>query len=126
MPSRRVVLSVALLFVFAGALNAQNRQSWPIASFGVVPYDFLPVGVGQHNIALATATPLTTPQGAVFATVCATTAAVRYTTDGVTTPTPTLGQPLAAGSCVALSGAKVLSNFRAASAGGVLDVEYFQ
>ena len=91
-----------------------------------VPYGFTPLSPGQHGIAPTSATTLTIPVGTIYATVCASTALVLYTTDGTTTPTGTVGQPLTAGTCVALSGAKVVSNFKAFSATGTLDVEYFK
>jgi len=91
-----------------------------------LPYSYTPLSPGQHNLAPISSTALTVPTGARYATVCASSATVKYTTDGTTTPTASVGQPLAAGSCVSLSGATVLTNFRAISATGILDVEYFQ
>jgi hypothetical protein len=93
---------------------------------GGLPYPYTPLSPGQHTLAITSATALTVPAGARFANVCATTAAVRYTTDGTTTPTSTVGQPLATAACVSLSGAQMIANFRAISATGTLDVEYFQ
>jgi hypothetical protein len=91
-----------------------------------LPYAYTPMPPGQHNLAPTSATGLTVPAGARYATVCASTAAAKYTTDGSTVPTVIVGQPLAAGSCVSLSGSAVLSNFRVISPSGTLDVEYFQ
>jgi hypothetical protein len=91
-----------------------------------LPYPYTPLSPGQHTLSITSATALTVPAGARFANVCATTAAVRYTTDGTTTPTATVGQPLAAAACVSLSGPLMIANFRAISATGTLDVEYFQ
>lgn len=89
-------------------------------------YPYTPLTPGQHNLAPVSSTGLTIPVGAAYATVCASTATVKYTTDGTTTPTSSVGQPLTAGTCVALNGAIVLANFRAISASGTLDIEYFQ
>jgi len=91
-----------------------------------LPYSYTPLSPGQHNLAPTSSTALSVPTGARYATVCASSATVKYTTDGTTTPTGSVGQPLAAGSCVSLSGATVLANFRAISTTGTLDVEYFQ
>ena len=90
-----------------------------------VPYTYQPGGAGQQ-ISPTSATGLTVPSGTVYATICATTATVRYTTDGVTTPTSSRGPFLTAGTCINLSGASLLANFKAISASGVLDVEYFK
>ncbi len=118
-----------LAVVFATAVSAQTyRDSGGTVVPGVIPlpYAYLPLPLGQHNVAPTSATGLIVPNGARYATVCASTAGVKYTTDGATTPTPSLGMPLAAGACVTLSGAAALANFKAISATGTLDVEYFQ
>jgi hypothetical protein len=116
------------VFCAGPALAQTYRDSAGTIVPGVIPlpYAYTPLGPGQHNISPTTTTALTVPIGARYATVCASTAAVKYTTDGTTAPTATLGQPLAAGACVSLSGAAVLANFRAMSAIGTIDVEYFQ
>jgi len=90
------------------------------------PYPYVPLSPGQHNLAVASATALTVPALATYAAVCASTATVRYTTDGTTTPTSTVGMPLSAGTCIGLSGPLVLANFQAFSTSGTLDVEYFK
>ena len=89
-------------------------------------YSYIPLTPGQHNLAIVGSTALTIPSTSTYATICASTATVKYTTDGTTAPTASIGQPLQVGSCVALSGATVLANFRAISATGTLDVEYFK
>lgn len=94
----------------------------------VIPlnYAYVPIaGKSQHNLACVSATALTVPNGAVYATVQAATATVKYTTDG-TTPTSSVGMTLAAGSTVTLSGYAAIAAFLAISATGTLDVEYFQ
>jgi hypothetical protein len=94
----------------------------------VAPYAYTPLTPGQHGLSITTATALTVPTTATYATICASGAAVEYTTDGTTTPTSSVGQPLASGSCVALSGPTVLANFKAIQkiATATLDVEYFK
>ena len=91
-----------------------------------LPYTYTPLPPSQHNLAPTSATSLTVPAGARTATVCASAAPAKYTTDGVTIPTASVGQPLAAGSCLSLSGPAVLANFRVVSALGTLDIEYFR
>lgn len=91
-----------------------------------IPFPFIPLAPGQHNLSPTGAMGLAVPAGARYATLCASNATVRYTTDGSTTPTASLGMPLYAGGCVTLSGASVLANFEAFSATGTLDVEYFK
>ena len=56
-----------------------------------LPYGYTPLSPGQHNLAITSSTALTIPTGARYATVCASTAAVKYTTDGTTTPTSSVG-----------------------------------
>jgi hypothetical protein len=95
----------------------------------VIPYSYTPLTAGQHNLGIVTSTALTVPATATYATLCASGAAVKYTTDGTTTPTASVGQPLALGQCVPLAGATVLANFRAIQSGAgaaTLDVEYFK
>ena len=99
-----------------------------------IPYPNVPAPPGQHNVDLTSPTGLTVPlqpqlgptRGtARYANICVS-SATRYTTDGVTTPTASVGQPLAAGTCITLAGPQVLKNFLAISPGGTLDVEYFE
>ena len=92
----------------------------------VAPYAYTPLTPGQHNLAITTATALTVPTGSTYATVCESTANAKYTTDGTTTPTLTVGMTLAAGACVTLSGGTVIANFRAISATGTLDIEFYR
>lgn len=126
---RRALCATAALALFASAALGQTYK----ASNGTavqpsvpLPYPYAPFpGAGQHNLAPTSALALTVPAGATYATVCARSAAANYTTDGET-PTASVGQPLSAGACVALIGPAVLAAFRAFSATGTLDVEYFE
>jgi len=120
-----------VVFVAIGVCAAHG-QTYRDAGGSIVPgiiplpYAYTPLPPGQHNLSLTSATALTVPAGARYAIVCASTATAKYTTDGVTAPTASVGQPLSAGSCLSLSGPAVLTNFRAYAASGTLDVEYFQ
>lgn len=117
---------VTFAIFFGSAAHAQISAGTAVQGVNPLPYGYMPLPPGQHNVAPTSSTALSIPQGARYATVCASAALVKYTTDGTTTPTPTIGQPLAAGTCVSLSGLAVLANFRAFSPTGTLDVEYFQ
>lgn len=91
-----------------------------------LPYGFTPLTPGQHGVSITSATALTVPATATYATLCARNASLNYTTDGTTTPTASVGQPLGAAGCVGLSGAALLANAKLISAAGTFDVEYFK
>lgn len=110
----------------AQTLDALAKCLVNLAATAPLPYPFTPLTPGQHGTAITSSTALTIPATATYATMCARTAAINYTTDGTTTPTSTVGQPLAAGACVALSGPTVLANLKMISATGTPDVEYFK
>jgi hypothetical protein len=89
------------------------------------PYVFTPKAPGQHNVVITSSTALTIPSGAIFAWVQVSGGTAKYTTDGVTTPTTSVGMTLLQNSPpMLLSGATVLANFRIISSIGTLDVEY--
>ena len=126
---RYLIAPALALALGCGAAHAQtyiDRNGTIVPAVATIPFAYIPLSPGQHNVAPVSATALTIPNGARYATLCASSATLRYTTDGTTTPTSTLGMPLAAGSCVALSGAAVLANFKAFSYSATFDVEYFQ
>ena len=126
---RKVLLAAVLVPLGARiAVGQTYYDSGGTIVSGVMPlpYTYTPLPPGQHNLAPASATSLTVPAGARIATICASAGPAKYTTDGVTIPTVSVGQPLAAGSCLSLSGPAVLANFRVVSASGTLDVEYFR
>lgn len=119
---------MALALSAGSAFSQTYRDAGGTIVPGVIPlpYAYTPLPPGQHNLAPISVSSLIVPSGARYATICASGSMVRYTTDGATTPTATIGQPLAAGSCLTLSGPALLASFRAVSASGTLDVEYFQ
>jgi hypothetical protein len=119
-------LALALIACAADAQTYRDSGGSIVPGVMPLPYAYTPLPPGQHNVAPTSATALTVPAGARLATVCASAATAKYTTDGVTTPTGSVGQPLPAGSCVSLSGTAVIANFLVFSASGTLDVEYFQ
>jgi hypothetical protein len=126
-----LMAAAALAAVAASASTSSGQTYRDIAGTlvpGVIPLPtpYAPLSPGQYGLAPTSATALTVPSGARYATVCAETATVRYTTDGRTAPSSGVGMPLAAGACVTLSGPQALANFLAFSASGKLDVEYFQ
>jgi hypothetical protein len=122
----RAALALAVMGGLAFGQTYRDSSGSIVPSVMPLPYAYPPLPPGQHNLSPATATGLTIPTGARFATVCASAATAKYTTDGATTPTGSVGQPLPAGSCVSLSGPAVIANFLVVSASGTLDVEYFQ
>jgi hypothetical protein len=90
------------------------------------PYAYTPLSPSQNGLTVASATALTIPTGATYAVVCIEGAAIRYTWDGTTTPTASVGSPIAAGSCAPFSGAAILANlkFIQVTATATIDVEY--
>lgn len=93
---------------------------------GSQPYNYTPLGPGQFALGVVSSTALTIPTGALQAQVCAETQSVRYTWDGTTTPTTTVGSLLLANQCVQFSGATLLSNLRfiQTASAATLDVQY--
>lgn len=128
MPKRAFCASLALALAAQPVVSQTYHDATGSIVAGVMPlpYAYTPLPPGQHNLAATTATALAIPPGARYATICASTDVARYTTDGATIPTSAIGQPLVAGSCVSLSGAAVLANFRVVSVSGTLDIEFFQ
>ena len=127
----RAASALLLAGMLAASLDASaqiytDANGTPVTGVAPLPFPYTPLAPGQHGLAPAPASGLTIPAGARYATICAAAANVEYTTDGATTPTASLGMTLFAGACVALSGPAVLANFRAFSAAGTLDVEYFK
>jgi hypothetical protein len=123
------VFVAAIALLAASPVLAQAYYDFagtPVHGVMAIPYTQSPLSPGQHNVTLTSSTSLSAPTGARFANVCASFADIRYTTDGTTTPAASIGQPLTVGTCISLSGPQVLKNFKAISAAGTLDVEYFQ
>lgn len=82
-------------------------------------------GPGQYGVPINSVTNLPNiPQSAGAAEICVETAAARYTSDGLTTPSPSVGMPVPAGTC--FSYAANMATFRIIGAGATLDVEYFK
>jgi hypothetical protein len=131
--------SILTVIAVLAASNASAQAYYdyagtPTPGEVAIPYPNVPAPPGQHNVDLTSPTGLTVPllprvgqtnATARYANICVS-SATRYTTDGVTTPTASVGQPLAAGTCITLAGPQVLKNFLAISPGGTLDVEYFE
>lgn len=90
------------------------------------PYNFTPVTGSQFALTCATATSLTVPGTAAQCQVTVEGADVRYTYDGVTTPTATTGFLAMAGALLNFSGATLLSNLKFIAVGGspTLNVQY--
>lgn len=84
-----------------------------------------PVSPGQYTpVTDSSATALTIPSGATYAAVCAEGANHRYTWDGTTTPTASVGTQLLQNTCMYLQGYPVMLAFRIISVGGSFTVSY--
>lgn len=121
---RASALAVLLLTppaAFAGIVEPVGSDARTPAG----PYPTPMAGTAQHNLAITSSTGLTVPQGAVYATVQAATATVKYTTDG-TTPTSSVGMTLAVGAGLGIPGQTLMTSIRFISATGTLDVEFFK
>jgi hypothetical protein len=80
-------------------------------------------GAGQNAVSIAAVTALTVPPFAAAAFICIVAAPARYTDDGVTTPTSSIGIPAPVG-CFAYGGP--LAGFRIIGAGATMDVSYYR
>lgn len=75
----------------------------------------------------AAALKLSPPVSACYANVIVSTAVARFTTDGVTTPTTSLGQPVAIGGTFKLDGPAMIASFKGIGAAtATFDVEYYK
>lgn len=87
-----------------------------------------PVAGAQYGLAVASSTALTVPATATIAMITVEGAAIRYTSDGATTPTASVGMgPFPIGSSltfnlVSLAGIRIIQT----SASATIDVEYFK
>jgi hypothetical protein len=108
-----------------GAATSANQTN---GSQLVQPWSYTPLTPGQHNLGVTTSTSLTIPTGALFAMMTVSGNSIRYTTDGTTTPTSTIGMPMQVNQSIMFSGATVLSNLRIIqqAATATIDVEYFK
>jgi hypothetical protein len=88
-------------------------------------YQYAPVGTPQYAVDIGTVQSLTVPNAARIAEICIETAVARYTTSG-TTPTSSVGVPVAIGGCFQLAGADALRAFQILGSGATMDVEYLQ
>jgi hypothetical protein len=87
-----------------------------------------PVGTMQTNVTCTTATALTIPAGANYAVISVETQNIRYTIDGSTTVTASVGHLVTTGQTISLSGNKTLANFSAiqVTSGAVFTVSYYK
>lgn len=100
---------------------------FPIKQIGASSYN--PLTPGQYTpVSDATAQTLTFPTGSTYAVICAEGANHRYTWDGTTTPTASIGTQLIQNTCISLEGANVISNFKIIqqSSSGSFTVSYAQ
>lgn len=81
-------------------------------------------GPGQYGVSIAAVTTLTVPLAAAAAQICVEGAAARYTDDGVTTPSASVGLPWAAGVCAPYGGP--LGLFKIIGASATIDASYYK
>lgn len=92
-----------------------------------VPATIEPISPGQYTpVSDTTAQALTPPAGATYAVVCVEGSNHRYTWDGTTTPTASVGALIQQGSCIPFEGTSVIQAVKiiAVSAGGTFTVSY--
>ena len=112
---RTLLLASAFLICVPFAAAADQHVS---------PVSYGSGGTGQYAVSIASVTKLTVPSvGTYLAQICVEGAAARYTDDG-TTPTSTVGMPVANGQCFSYSGP--LPSFQIIGAGATMDVSYYK
>lgn len=119
---RALLITIGLIMVVADVANGQAVLVAP------GPYPYTPLTPMQTAVSITSSTALTIPSGATYAVVCVEGNNARYSTDGTTTPTATVGMVLLQNQCVSLSGATTLARFLAiqVAATATLDVSYFK
>jgi hypothetical protein len=100
--------------------------AFPLPVTGGAPYAYTNLTPSQNGLTVASSTALTVPAGATYAVVCVEAQNVRWTWDGTTTPTSTVGNLILAGQCTSFSGASILAALRfiQTASSATLDVEY--
>jgi hypothetical protein len=103
----------------------------PVAAAPVTSGSYFSSGVGQYGLAVTTSTTLTVPHGTDGAEICVETAGVRYTDDGVTAASSTVGIPVVPTSttqpaCFQYFGPLNKIQFTAISGSPTLDVSYYK
>jgi hypothetical protein len=113
-----------------GAIAPGAAIMCPTASGQMVPCSTpVSAGTGQYGVSIASVTSLTVPSGALAAKICVEGAEARYTDDGVTTPSSTVGipaEPMTAtfNGCFDYDGP--LASFKIIGSGATLDVSYYK
>lgn len=114
------------IFIVLGTLIAVGSvaysQAPPIGGSVVNPSS-----PGQYTpVADDTAQSLTIPSGAIYAVVCAEVTNHRYTWDGTTTPTASVGTQLLQNNCVPITGSASMGAFKIIdqTSGGKFTVSY--
>jgi len=105
----------AILLAVSLALSATAARAFTLPTSSAGP--------GQYAVSISSVTKLTVPAGAAAAEICVEGAAARYTDDG-TTPTSSVGIPVAAGQCFNYGGP--LLSFQIIGSGATMDVSYYK
>jgi hypothetical protein len=101
----------------------------PLPITSVTTRSLTPVAGAQYGLAIATSTALTVPATATIATVTVEGNSLRYTSDGATAPTTSVGMgPFAIGTTLTFNLGTGLANLRfiQVAASSTIDVEYFK
>lgn len=95
---------------------------------GLPPYQAQPAGASQFNLPCSSLTSLTVPSGAQQCVVSIEGGSVRYSHDGQTNPSATVGHLLPAGTFEPFVGATILANlkFFPASGSPIINASYLK
>ena len=110
-----VIGSTLAVFAILLATDAHAQMDGPSPASSAGP--------GQYAVSLTAVTSLTVPLGALSAQICVEGAPARYIDDG-STPSATIGIPVAAGQCFAYGGP--LAAMRFIGSGATLDVSFYR
>lgn len=104
----------------------QRRVNGPVEVFATVAGPMKPLGYVQLKDAdITAAANLTVPAGATIIEFITEAQAVRYTDDGTTTPTATVGMPVAVGTLFRYSGDLTAIKFIRQAAGAILNISFY-
>lgn len=118
----KIIASFVASTAFLGALCAASTAQVVVKGGSYVSAG---AGLNQYGLAIATATKLTVPNGAICAEITVETAPVRRTSDG-TAPTTSVGTLFAVGAQFYDCGPLAVEQFTAVSGSPPLDIEYFK
>lgn len=116
----RARLAITLLAGLIAPAHAQQRTT-----YGNLGYCQMTSLAAAAKLITANCTTGKVPSSPVLAEICVSGAAIRYTSDGSTTPTASIGIPAAIG-CFAFAGPIANLNIIQQAASATVDFEFFQ